>query len=146
MSNTVCAVVVHRWYNFPRALDLMRSASDSLMFPARSERVAPLIAKRACVASLTGKLRPGPAKELFGIFLRSAAYNFIQFPLPLRLALLRAGCKVVKLLVGHLEQPPVSRIEFAGGVLCDLHGGLLRNTFSWNGRLPCAMQFLHIFR
>ena len=146
MPNTVCAVVVHRWYNFPRALDLMRSASDSLMFPARSERVAPLIAKRACVASLTGNDRPGPAKELFGIFLRSAAYSFIQFPLPLWLVLLGAAGKGVKLVFRELEHPPVSRIEFAGGVLCDLHGGLLRNTFSWNGRLPCAMQFLHIFR
>jgi hypothetical protein len=55
---------------------LIRAAVDALMLPACSERVAPLIAMRWCVASLTGKLFPGPANSPAGIALRRPAVSF----------------------------------------------------------------------
>lgn len=61
--------------NFFRALALIRAASEALIFPALSLRVAAEIARRAWVASFTGKLRPGPAKEPLGSLLRAAAFN-----------------------------------------------------------------------
>jgi hypothetical protein len=48
----------------------MLAAWLALMFPARSDRVAPEIANRACVGSLIGKLLPGPANEDFDIWER----------------------------------------------------------------------------
>lgn len=80
VPNVPCAIVsAHLGYSFPLALALIFSASDAEIFPACSERVAPPIASRAWVGSLTGNERPGPAKELFGIFLRSAAYSFMAY-------------------------------------------------------------------
>ena len=59
----------------------MRSAVPALMLPARSLRVAPEIAIRACVASLTGKLRPGPANVLANSFLRARVLSVAtRFP------------------------------------------------------------------
>jgi hypothetical protein len=54
---------------------LIRDASLALMLPARSERVAPLIASRAWVGSLMGNDLPGPAKSLDGIAERRFAVS-----------------------------------------------------------------------
>lgn len=67
--------------SFFLALALMRAAVEAEMLPARSERVAPPMARRACSLSDTGKLFPGPANEDFGIFFRLAAVSFAMMHL-----------------------------------------------------------------
>src|SRR6185312_3868101 len=69
-------------FSFLRALALIAAASLALMLPACWERVAPLIAARACDLSGIGNERPGPAKTLAGSALRTTAFRVAITPAP----------------------------------------------------------------
>ena len=61
---------INYFASFARASALIRAAVDALIFPARSDRVAPLIASLWCVLSFIGKRLPLRANTELGILLR----------------------------------------------------------------------------